>query len=157
MPRKTISGTSTTIAASCSRPSRGSPLEPSYISGHYFGKLIEKAKLRKMNLHALRHTRATILARQRVPLKVVSERLRHSSVAITGDICSHVFAEMDHQAADSFHAATRAANERKKALARPSFPNPCRYQRSPRGRPPRRQRRPAVAGPLYDFHTRLRF
>lgn len=94
---------------------KGDPLEPSYISGDYFGKLIEKAKVRKINFHALRHTHATILASQGVPLKVVSERLRHSSVAITGDIYSHVFAEMDREAADSFDAAMQAAKGRRQA------------------------------------------
>ncbi|NLG79219.1 MAG: site-specific integrase [Firmicutes bacterium] len=93
----------------------GKPLDPSYISGDYFGKLIEKAKVRKINFHALRHTHATILASQGVPLKVVSERLRHSSVAITGDIYSHVFAEMDREAADSFDAAMQAAKGRRRA------------------------------------------
>ena len=93
----------------------GKPLDPSYISGDYFGKLIEKAKVRKINFHALRHTHATILASQGVPLKVVSERLRHSSVAITGDIYSHVFAQMDREAADSFDAAMQAAKGRRQA------------------------------------------
>lgn len=93
----------------------GKPLDPSYISGDYFAKLIEKAKVPKINFHALRHTHATILASQGVPLKVVSERLRHSSVAITGDIYSHVFAEMDREAADSFDAAMQAAKGRRRA------------------------------------------
>lgn len=93
----------------------GKPLDPSYISGDYFAKLIEKAKVPKINFHALRHTHATILASQGVPLKVVSERLRHSSVAITGDIYSHVFAEMDREAADSFDAAMQAAKGRRQA------------------------------------------
>ncbi len=48
-------------------------------------------------------------------MKVVSERLRHSSVAITGDIYSHVFTEMDREAADSFDAAMQAVKERKHA------------------------------------------
>ncbi len=93
----------------------GKPLEPTYISGDYFRKLIEKAKVKRINFHALRHTHATILASQGVPLKVVSERLRHSSVAITGDIYSHVFTEMDREAADSFDAAMQAVKERKHA------------------------------------------
>jgi integrase len=93
----------------------GKSLEPTYISGDYFRKLIKKSKVRKINFHALRHTHATILASQGVPLKVVSERLRHSSVAITGDIYSHVFTEMDREAADSFDAAMQAVKERKHA------------------------------------------
>ncbi len=90
----------------------GEPLEPSYISGGYFHRLMRRAGVREVNFHALRHTHATILASQGVPLKVVSQRLRHSSVAITGDIYSHVFADMDRRAAESFDAAMQAANTR---------------------------------------------
>jgi integrase len=35
-----------------------------------------------------------------VSIKVVSERLGHSSISITGDIYSHVRAEVDQAAAD---------------------------------------------------------
>lgn len=51
-------------------------------------------------LHGLRHTHATSLIAAGVPVKVISERLGHSSVVITQDIYGHVLPNMQRQAAD---------------------------------------------------------
>ena len=48
---------------------------------------------KSITLHGLRHTHATLLLLAGVPLKVVSERLGHSSIQITADTYQHV---MDH-------------------------------------------------------------
>lgn len=62
----------------------GRPFDPSETS-KAFRKLIRKTKLPVIRFHDLRHGHATHLLRQNVPLKVVSERLGHSGIAITGD------------------------------------------------------------------------
>ena len=49
--------------------------------------------------HDLRHTHATTLLQARVPLKVVSQRLGHSSVVITLLIYAHVMPGDDQAAA----------------------------------------------------------
>ncbi|HHV62395.1 MAG TPA: site-specific integrase [Firmicutes bacterium] len=90
----------------------GSPLEPTCISGRYFRKLIKKAGVRQINFHGLRHTHGTVLGAAGVPLKSVSKRLRHSSVAITGDIYSHVFDEMDREVAETFDDILQKARAR---------------------------------------------
>jgi len=41
-------------------------------------------------LHTLRHSAASVMLTNGVPLKVVSEILGHSSIAITGDVYGHV-------------------------------------------------------------------
>lgn len=56
-------------------------------------------------LHSVRHFHASTLLRAGVHLKVVSTRLRHSSVAITGDSYSHVSPGLDQDAADDFARA----------------------------------------------------
>ena len=56
-------------------------------------------------LHSLRHFHTSTLLRAGVHLKVVSTRLGHSSVAITGDIYSHVSPGLDQGAADDFAKA----------------------------------------------------
>jgi integrase len=48
----------------------------------------------------VRHSYATAALEAGVPLKVVSERLGHASIAITGDVYSHVRPEVDQAAAD---------------------------------------------------------
>ena len=49
-----------------------------------------KAGLEGVGVHTLRHSAAPTMLAAGVPLKVVSEVLGHSSVAITGDIYGHV-------------------------------------------------------------------
>lgn len=39
-----------------------------------------------VGLHTLRHSAATVMLTNGVPLKVVSEILGHASIAITGDV-----------------------------------------------------------------------
>ncbi|MGI6102914.1 MAG: tyrosine-type recombinase/integrase [Bacillota bacterium] len=82
----------------------GRPLNPDYIGCQYFRRLVSRAGVPQINFHGLRHTHATLLAMGGVPLKTVSARLGHSSVKITGDIYSHVFDQMDHEAAQKFDA-----------------------------------------------------
>ncbi|MEW6545421.1 MAG: tyrosine-type recombinase/integrase [Bacillota bacterium] len=52
-----------------------------------------------LRFHDLRHSHATVLLRQGVHPKVVSERLGHSSVALTLDVYSHVLPDTQKEAA----------------------------------------------------------
>jgi integrase len=47
-----------------------------------------------VGLHTLRHSAASVMLTNGVPLKVVSDILGHSSIAITGDIYGHVSPEI---------------------------------------------------------------
>ncbi len=62
-----------------------------------------------IKLHALRHGHATAALEAGVPMKVVSERLGHSGIAITSDVYSHVTAAADHKAAALVAAAIDGA------------------------------------------------
>jgi len=62
-----------------------------------FKKLLKQAGLPNVRFHDLRHSAATVLIAAGVPLKVVSELLGHSSVAITADIYAHVLPEMQQE------------------------------------------------------------
>ena len=55
-----------------------------------------------LTFHATRHAHATIALKGGVPMKVVSERLGHSSIVITMDMYAHVLEGMDQEAADAF-------------------------------------------------------
>ena len=52
-----------------------------------------------------RHSAATVMIENGVPLKVVSEILGHFSVSITGDIYGHVSPDAFAQAMDALGAA----------------------------------------------------
>lgn len=51
-----------------------------------------------VGLHTLRHSAASVMLTNGVPLKVVSDILGHSSIAITGDVYGHVSPEVSSRA-----------------------------------------------------------
>ncbi len=76
----------------------GSALLPDSIS-HIFGKLAAKARLKgRIRFHDLRHTHASLMLAEGIHLKVVSERLGHSGIGITGDLYSHVLPGLQREA-----------------------------------------------------------
>jgi integrase len=77
----------------------GEPLRGTHVLEREFRPLLQAAGLPPIRLHDLRHTAATLLLLQNVPVKVVSEMLGHSSVAITLDRYSHVLPSMQRDAA----------------------------------------------------------
>lgn len=81
----------------------GRPLQPSAVS-HAFRDAAERLGL-PVRLHDLRHTAASLLLAAGVPLKVVSETLGHSSIAITADVYSHVTPDLKREAADAMDRA----------------------------------------------------
>ncbi len=58
-----------------------------------------------MSLHSLRHTNASQLLRDGVHVKVVSERLGHSTVSITLEVYAHTIPNMQADAAARIDAA----------------------------------------------------
>ncbi|MGY1761649.1 tyrosine-type recombinase/integrase [Geodermatophilus sp. SYSU D00779] len=65
----------------------------------------ERAGLPHVGLHTLRHSAASVMLSSGVPLKVVSEILGHSSIAITGDVYGHVAPDVARGAMDILGAA----------------------------------------------------
>ena len=90
----------------------GTLLDPSTVS-HTFNKIIRKAGLPHIRLHDLRHTHASLLLQAGVHIKVVQERLGHSSIRVTLDTYSHVIGGLQEAAAQRFDdllAAKRIEN-----------------------------------------------
>jgi len=77
----------------------GGPLQRHNLAHRYFRKILEEAGLPQIRLYDLRHTAATLALAAGVPVKVVSEMLGHSSVALTLDVYSHVLPHMQEDAA----------------------------------------------------------
>lgn len=67
----------------------------------YFNEMCKKAQLPEgFTFHGTRHTHATMLLMAGVNIKIVSQRLGHSSVSFTLDTYGHVIDEMERSAAD---------------------------------------------------------
>lgn len=64
-----------------------------------FAELVKKATVPPITLHGLRHTHATLALGAGIHPKVVSERLGHSTVALTLDVYSHAIPAMEEEAA----------------------------------------------------------
>ncbi|MEX5717823.1 site-specific integrase [Geodermatophilus maliterrae] len=84
----------------------GTPLEPRNALRR-FEALAERAGLRGVRLHTLRHSAASFLLAAGTHMKVVQEHLGHSSYAITADIYSHVAPVQQREAADKLGQAIR--------------------------------------------------
>ena len=78
----------------------GVPLHPSSVS-KWFARFNQQNGLRHIPLHSLRHTSASILVMNGVPLNAVSKRLGHACAATTSNIYSHVFRMADEMAAEA--------------------------------------------------------
>jgi len=88
----------------------GQLLRPEYVTRH-FQKLAADAGLPVIRLHDLRHTNATIALAAGVDIEVVSDRLGHSTTAITADLCTHVNRNVGRAAADRIADVLTAADE----------------------------------------------
>jgi integrase len=66
-----------------------------------FQLLISRAGLRRVRLHDLRHTAASMLLSQGVAPRVVMEILGHSQISITMNTYTHVDPELNREATDS--------------------------------------------------------
>jgi len=85
--------------------SKGTPVNPGGNVNRSFDAIVKAARLpdgsplRRIRIHDLRHTAATLLLGAGVPAKIVSERLGHATVSITLDLYSHVTGDMQADAA----------------------------------------------------------
>ncbi len=82
----------------------GEAIHPNVVT-RTFARLAMGAGLPAIRLHDLRHSWATAALGAGIPAKIVSERLGHSSIAITMDVYSHVLPGLDEHAAATVAAA----------------------------------------------------
>ena len=75
------------------------PIAPDVISKK-FKYFLEINNLKHIRFHDLRHSHVTMLIEAKVPIKVISERVGHSSVNTTLNIYSHALKEMDQEASE---------------------------------------------------------
>jgi len=87
-------------------------LTPPHSFDRSFRRVLRSAEIDEYGLHALRHTYATALFKQKVDIKVISSLLGHADVRITYDTYVHLLEEQISEAATSVNlgATTPAAN-----------------------------------------------
>ena len=82
-----------------STPDGAQPLHPDSITTG-FRRLCDKAGLKGVRLHDLRHLHATQLLAAGVPVRTVSGRLGHANAATTLNVYAHFLQASDREAAD---------------------------------------------------------
>jgi integrase len=87
---------------------------------HIFGRVLEKAQLRHVRFHDLRHTFASLLIQRGESLAYVKEQMGHSSIQITVDVYGHLVPGGNRAAVDRLDdaqpTATSAQPEEKIAV-----------------------------------------
>lgn len=78
---------------------KGTILDPDNFS-RQFRKIVEQLDVRKISLHGLRHTHATILMRMGVNARVVADRLGHSRIQVTLDYYTHIDEEIQKETSE---------------------------------------------------------
>ena len=78
-----------------------------------FRRFAKDVGLGHFRFHDLRHSHATQLLKAGIHLKIVSERLGHSTIAITLDTYSHVMPGMQEDAASKLNEALETAIQKR--------------------------------------------
>ena len=84
----------------------GSPLDGDNLRHRVFYKVLAKAGLRRIRLHDLRHTFASLLIQNGESLAYVRDQLGHSSIQVTVDTYRHLIPGANRQAVDRLDDAT---------------------------------------------------
>lgn len=79
----------------------GEYLSPSTLN-HKFKEFLEINNLPNIRFYDLQHSHASLLLMKGVQLKMISERLGHSNIAITMDLYSHIYEESSKEVANNF-------------------------------------------------------
>ncbi len=81
----------------------GTPISENTIK-YSFERIIKKAKIKRITPHGLRHTHATILINNRVPVTTIADRLGNTPQMIF-DVYAHAFKEMEKESVEAFSQA----------------------------------------------------
>lgn len=88
----------------------GTPIGVDNFRCRQWKALTEAAGLPGIGFHSLRHTHATLLIAAGVPVKVVSERLGHKSVALTMRVYVNVLPTMQQMAVEAIQKMSKNKN-----------------------------------------------
>jgi integrase len=78
----------------------GTPLEPRNLHRD-FKRCLVKAGLPNMQFHGLRHSIASLMLAQGIPLRSIQDILGHSSISLTANLYAHVGEQLKREADDA--------------------------------------------------------
>nr|WP_020121252.1 site-specific integrase [Streptomyces canus] len=88
----------------------GRPLDPANLTRR-FRSFLNRAGLRRIRFHDLRHSTATLLLEQGVDLVVIKELLGHAHIGVTAGVYAHVRLRLQRQAIDCLNNALNGTEE----------------------------------------------
>lgn len=88
---------------------RGGPFRHSNFYNRQFKRALREAGLPDIRFHDLRHTHVSLLVANNVHAKAISERLGHSSIAITMDRYGHLFSGHEDVITEGLEETFKAA------------------------------------------------
>ena len=86
----------------------GRPVRPDFIT-RTFGRQTGGLAIPRLTLHELRHTHATLLLRDGVPVHVVAKRLGHKDPSVTLNVYADAIPDDDGRAVETFTKAVWGA------------------------------------------------
>ncbi|MEV6731577.1 tyrosine-type recombinase/integrase [Streptomyces sp. NPDC051364] len=88
----------------------GGAIDPANMTRR-FGRFLDRAGLRRIRFHDLRHSTATLLLEQGVDLVVIKELLGHAHIGVTAGVYAHVRLRLQRQAIDTLNDALSTGND----------------------------------------------
>ena len=86
--------------------SLGNLIRPDYVSDH-FRILLRLNNLKRIRFHDLRHSCASLLLAQGIPMKMIQDWLGHSDMGTTANIYSHIDSESKKESASAISSALK--------------------------------------------------
>jgi len=83
-----------------------------------FRRIVNNAGVPTLRFHDLRHTHGSLLIKEGIPVKVVSERLGHANIAHTMQTYQHVMPGMQADAADTTERLAHPKPTTEKSVSR---------------------------------------
>jgi len=71
-----------------------------------FSRILKRAEIPSLPIHALRHTHAVILLESGASMKYVQERLGHGSLQITSDVYAHISKKIERDSMEQYEKYT---------------------------------------------------
>jgi integrase len=85
------------------------PLNDAWFRDRVWRPPLEKAEVRHIRVHDARHTYASLMLRQAVPIVYISRQLGHSSIQVTVDLYGHFVPGADRHRAEGLAEANEEA------------------------------------------------